>query len=64
MLPASWQRAVVEAHGDIYRPHQDGFACLHIQDGRLDLRSVNAAPFGVAPALDPSMFQRFQELAG
>ena len=46
MLPASWQRAVLEAHGDIYRPHQDGFACLHIEDGRLDLRSVNAAPFG------------------
>jgi hypothetical protein len=64
MLPASWQRAVVEAHADIYRPHQDGFACLRIEDGRLDLRSLNAAPFGVGPVLDPSMFQRFQEGAG
>ena len=28
MLPASWQRAVLEAHGDIYRPHRMGLpAC-------------------------------------
>ena len=60
MLPASWQRATLESHDDIYRSHQDGFACLRIEGGRLDLRSVNAAPFGVAPMLDPSMFQRFE----
>jgi hypothetical protein len=64
MLPPSWQRATLESHGDIYRGHPDGFPCLRIEDGRLDLRSVNAAPFGVAPALDPSVFQRFQEVAG
>jgi hypothetical protein len=64
MMPASWQRAVLEAHGDIYQPHQDGFACLRVEDGRLDLRSVNAAPFGVAPVLDPAVFQRFQMVGG
>jgi len=64
MLPATWQQAVLEAHRDIYHPHQDGFACLHIVDGRLDLRSVNAAPFGVAPVLDPAVFQRFQMVGG
>jgi hypothetical protein len=64
MMPASWQRAVLEAHGDIYRPHQDGFACLRVEDGRLDLRSVNAAPFGLAPILDPSVFQRFEAVGG
>jgi hypothetical protein len=64
MMPASWQRAVLEAHGDIYQPHQDGFACLRVEDGRLDLRSVNAAPFGLAPVLDPSVFQRFETVGG
>ena len=63
MLPAPWQRAVLEAHGDLYRSHVDGFACLRIEDGRLDLRSANAAPFGVSPPLDPSVFQRLQETA-
>ena len=61
MLPPSWQDATLDGHGDVYRRHEDGFACLRIEDGRLDLRSVNAAPFGVVPALDPSVFQRLQE---
>jgi hypothetical protein len=64
MLPVAWQQATLESHADIYRTHHDGFACLQIDGGRLDLRSVNAAPFGVAATLDPSMFQRFEEVAG
>ncbi len=59
-LPASWQAATLDAHGDLYRAHLDGFACLRIEAGDLDLRSVNAAPFGVAPALDPSLFTRLE----
>jgi hypothetical protein len=64
MLPPSWQRQVLEAHGDLYRRHQDGFACLRIEEGRIELPSVNAAPFGVAPPLDPSVFQRLEEVTG
>jgi hypothetical protein len=64
MLPASWQQPTLDAHADLYRVHEDGFACLRIEDGALDLRSVNAAGFGVAPALDPSVFQRLEEGVG
>ena len=60
MLPAAWQQATLDAHGDLYRAHEDGFACLRIDGGRLDLGSVNAAPFGVAPALDPAIFTPLQ----
>jgi hypothetical protein len=60
MLPATWQDATLEAHGDLYRRHEDGFACLRIEQGRIELGSVNAAPFGVAPALDPSVFEPLQ----
>jgi hypothetical protein len=63
MLPPSWQEATLDAHADLYRRHEDGFACLRIAEGRLDLRSVNAAPFGVAPPLDPAIFTPLQEPA-
>jgi hypothetical protein len=56
MFPPDWQEAMLEAHGDLYRRHDDGFACLRIDDGKIQLASVNAAPFGVSPLLDPSVF--------
>jgi hypothetical protein len=56
MFPADWQQAMVGAHGDLYTRHQDGFACLRIDEGTLQLASLNDAPFGVAPLLDPSGF--------
>lgn len=59
MFPQDWQEAAVAAHGDLYAPHPEGFACLRIQGGRLPLASVNAAPFGVEPVLDPSVFARY-----
>jgi hypothetical protein len=58
MWPADWQDAVLAAHGDLYARHRDGFACLHIREGRVDLGSVNTAPFGVTPLFDPSRFER------
>ena len=58
MLPDSWQEQTLAAHGDAYTRHQDGFPRLHIVDGKVSLGSVNAAPFGVQPALDPSVFTR------
>ena len=50
--------AVLAAHGDLYARHRDGFACLHIREGRVALGSVNAAPLGVKPLFDPSRFER------
>jgi hypothetical protein len=57
MYPRPMQQSVLAAHGDLYREHEQGFATLHIQDGALDLRSVNAAPSGHAMAFDPSAFE-------
>ncbi len=47
MLPEQWQADTVAAHGDLYERHTQGFAWLRIRDGRLQLSSVNSAPFGV-----------------
>lgn len=60
LWPADWQDAVLEAHGDLYRRHRDGFACLKIHEGGVALGSLNAAPFGVKPLFDPSRFERQQ----
>ena len=58
LWPADWQDATLAAHGDIYRRHRDGFACLQIREGRVALGSVNTAPLGVKPLFDPSRFER------
>jgi hypothetical protein len=55
MFPQAWQEALLAAHGDLYRRHEDGFVCLRIEEGKVQLDSVNAAPFGVAPLLDPAV---------
>ena len=57
LWPADWQDAALAAHNDLYTRHRDGFACLHIREGRVALGSVNAAPFGVKPLFDPSRFE-------
>jgi hypothetical protein len=56
MFPQAWQEALLAAHGDLYRRHEDSFVCLQIDEGKVQLDSVNAAPFGVAPLLDPTVF--------
>jgi hypothetical protein len=58
LWPADWQDAALAAHGDLYRKHRDGFVCLQIRQGRVELSSVNAAPFGVVTLFDPSRFER------
>ena len=58
LWPKDWQDTMLEAHGDLYRRHRDGFACLQIREGRITLGSVNAAPFGVKTWFDPSRFDR------
>ena len=52
-----WRGSVLAAHPDLYTRHPHGFACVQIRDGSLNLASVNAAPFGLAPLFDPSGFE-------
>jgi hypothetical protein len=54
MFPQGWQDQTLAAHGDLYGRHPDGFAHLRVHSGKLQLASVNAAPFGVHPEFDPS----------
>ena len=51
------QAAVLAAHPDLYERHARGFASLRIRSGRLQLDSVNAAPFGCGLSLDTEAFQ-------
>ncbi len=57
MFPSEWQEAVLAAHGDIYRRHEGGFAALKIHEGKLHLGSINAAPLGIQPLVNPEIFQ-------
>ena len=58
MWPEEWQNEVIAAHGDLYECHRDGFACLRVREGSLNLGSVNEAPLGLSPAFDPSRFEQ------
>jgi len=60
-FPESVQNDVLEAHGDLYRCHEDGFPTLDVQGGKLDLTSVVEAPFGVGTAFDISEFTPVDE---
>lgn len=50
------QSEVLEQHGDLYSKHGDGFAVVRIDDGKVSIRSVVDAPFGVRPFVDASTF--------
>jgi hypothetical protein len=56
MLPHDWQEEVLEAHGDLYARHEEGFPCLRIVNGRLNLASINRAPFGAVPLFGVTVF--------
>src|SRR5262249_47520294 len=49
MFPEEVQSQILTAHPDLYHPSRDLWPTLTIEDGRISLKSVNAAPFGVAP---------------
>jgi len=53
-LPNELQDSTLDAHGDLYRRHEDGFPTLDIEGGDLTLDSVVGAPYGtpVRPDLD------------
>lgn len=56
LWPESWQQAVRQDHSDLYRQHEQGFAALCVEGGILRLTSVNQAPFGLKPHLNPASF--------
>jgi hypothetical protein len=51
-LPESMQTAALEQHPDLYHAGPEGWPTLKIQNGRLDVNSINHAPFGVGFAPD------------
>jgi hypothetical protein len=58
LWPQEWQETMLAAHGDLYARHRAGFAFLEIRGGQLQLGSVNASPFGLAPLFDAARFER------
>ena len=58
MFPRGWQESIIEGHGDLYGRHSQNFASLNIKKGKLRLTSVNKAPFGAKPLLDPAVFSK------
>jgi hypothetical protein len=58
MFPREWQEKILTAHSGLYARHAQNFACLQIQGGQLNLDSINRAPFGVQPLLDPTLFSK------
>jgi hypothetical protein len=55
------QQQTLEAHGDLYRRHPEGFATLNVQEGRVELGSVVEAPFGPAFPFEPSRYTPLDE---
>ena len=51
-LDADVQRQVLEHHGDLYHPSQNGWPTLTISDGTINLESINQSPFGVGFQID------------
>jgi hypothetical protein len=58
MWPQDWQDSVLASHIGLYRRHPEGFPCIDIENGSLNLESVNAAPFGLRPLFDLSRFEK------
>jgi hypothetical protein len=55
------QNAVIDKHAGLYHRHTEGFATLSIENGQLDLQTVNAAPFGCGITLDVTQFEPLNE---
>jgi hypothetical protein len=53
--PQAVQEAVRRQHADLYRDSPRGWPTVRIEDGRISLKSVVAAPFGVGFDFDPSL---------
>jgi hypothetical protein len=58
MWPDDWQDAVIAKHPDLYHRVPPGFARLRIDSGQIELGTVNRAPFGLHPLLDPATLKK------
>lgn len=58
MFPLSEQQRTLKWHGDLYRLHESGFCTQKIESGRVNINSVNSAPFGFSESPDLSQFKR------
>ncbi|MBI1918531.1 MAG: hypothetical protein HYS12_27885 [Planctomycetes bacterium] len=61
MFPKEVQRQILASHPDLYHLSRDLWPTLTIEDGRLSLKSINAAPFGVAPLVNVEQFTPLAE---
>ena len=59
-FPAVVREQVLEHHPDLYVRSSNGWPTLRIQEGGLDLSSLNKAPFGVGFELAVESFQKIQ----
>lgn len=59
MLPQQEQERTLQRHSDLYTRSTNGFPTLSIQNGCVNLTSVNASPFGVAEHPDVSAFEEW-----
>jgi hypothetical protein len=57
--PRDWSETTLHAHPDLYVADGD-LVRVRIENGEASLKSVNAAPFGIRPLLDPSRFEVFE----
>ncbi|MFO1483036.1 MAG: hypothetical protein U1F71_06685 [Verrucomicrobiaceae bacterium] len=57
MYPPQTQEAALQAHAGFYHRHPEGFPTIRIENGMLDVSTVNAAPFGCGLTLDVSAFE-------
>lgn len=57
MYPPQTQEAALQAHAGFYHRHPEGFPTIRIENGVLDTRSINAAPFGSGLTMDVTAFE-------
>ncbi len=58
MFPTEWQEQILTKHSGLYRRHTQNFPCLQIEEGKLNLDSINQTCFGVQPLLNPTLFSK------
>jgi L-alanine-DL-glutamate epimerase-like enolase superfamily enzyme len=55
-FPEPVQTSVLRLHGDLYQASPARWPTLRVEDGRLNLHSINQSPFGVGFELDCGLF--------
>jgi hypothetical protein len=51
----------LENHSDLYAVSEAGFPTLRVEAGRIQLGSINAAPFGYGIEMDTTQFTPIDE---